>query len=68
MIDVRRRRDEQRLRRAQEIADGARERQAELLLEIRDQAQRLHAEPIRLDTYRRTGTRFGDWSLPDDVC
>jgi hypothetical protein len=68
MIDVRRRRDEQRLRRAQEIADCARERQAELRLEMRDQALRAHAHPIDLAAYRRTGTPFGDWSLPDDVC
>lgn len=68
MIDVGRRRDEQRLRRAQEIADCARDRRAEMLLEIRDRVLRLHAEPIRLDTYRRTGSLFGDWSLPDDVC
>lgn len=39
-----------------------------MLLELRDRVQRLRTEPIRLDTYRRTGSLYGDWSLPDDVC
>jgi hypothetical protein len=68
MIDVRRRRDEQRLRRAQEIADCARERQAELRLELRDRSLHLRAEPVELAAYRRTGSVFGGFSLPDDVC
>jgi hypothetical protein len=68
MIDDRRRRDEQRLRRSQEIADCARERQAELRLEMREQALRMRAAPIELAAYRRTGTPFPAWSLPDDVC
>lgn len=68
MIDDRRRRDEQRLRRSQEIADSARERQAELLLEMRETALRARSEPVQLAAYRRTGTPFTIWSLPDDVC
>ena len=68
MIDERRRRNEQRLRHAQEIADGARLRQAELQRELGDRALQLRAQPVELEVYRRTGTLFGMWSLPDDVC
>ena len=68
MIDERRRRDEQRLRRAQEIADCAREREVELRLEMRDFALRARNAPVELAAYRRSGSRFGGWSLPDDVC
>jgi hypothetical protein len=68
MIDERHRRDVQRLRRAQEIADSAREREAELQLEMRERALRLRNAPVELAAYRRTGSAFGGWSLPDDVC
>ncbi|HEX3549437.1 MAG TPA: hypothetical protein VHT53_03640 [Candidatus Elarobacter sp.] len=65
MIDDRRRRDEQRLRRAQEIAAALRERRAELLADLRERAARPHGEPILLAAYRRPSSL---WSLPDDVC
>jgi len=65
MIDDRRRRDEQRLRRAQEIAAALRERRAELLEDLRLRAYRAPNEPIPLEAYRRP-TAFR--SLPDDVC
>ncbi len=65
MIDDRRRRDEQRLRRAQEIAATLRERRAELLEDLRRRAQRGPNDPIPLAAYRR---RPAFWSLPDDVC
>jgi hypothetical protein len=65
MIDERRRRDEQRLRRAQEIAAALRERRAELLLELRARAARPSHEPISLASYRHPAAR---WTLPDDVC
>ncbi|GEM_PF-4311399 len=68
MIDARRRRDDQRLRHAQEIADCARERQTELGLEMRERALHLRSEPVELAAYRRTGTLHGGWPLPDDVC
>ncbi len=65
MIDDRRRRDEQRLRRAQEIAAALRERRAELLADLREKATRSRTEPIVLAAYRRPATL---WTLPDDVC
>jgi len=68
MIDDRRRREEQRLRSAQEIADALREHQAELRLALHDYVARARTEPIELATYRRAGTRFAGWPLPDDVC
>ncbi|HTD33902.1 MAG TPA: hypothetical protein VK665_09600 [Candidatus Elarobacter sp.] len=67
MIEHGRRRDEQRLRRAQEIADCARERQAELSNELRAAVQRARNAPIELAAYR-AGRSFTSWSLPDDVC
>ena len=67
MIEHRRRRDEQRLRRAQEIADSARERQAELCTELRAAAVRARNAPIDLAAYR-SGRSFTTWTLPDDVC
>jgi hypothetical protein len=65
MIDERRRRDEQRLRHAQEIAAALRDRRAELLEELRSASRRPRNEPIPLDAYRRRST---SWALPDDVC
>jgi hypothetical protein len=67
MIEHHRRRDEQRLRRAQEIADCARERQAELSGELRAAALRARNAPIELAAYR-SGRTFTSWALPDDVC
>ncbi len=67
MIDDRRRRDEQRLRRAQEIADSVRERQTELLTELRESVIRTRNEPIVLAAYRRAGANV-TWGIPDDVC
>jgi len=64
MIDDRRRRDEQRLRRAQEIAAALRERRAELLEDLRMRRHDGANEPIPLASYRRPTL----WSLPDDVC
>lgn len=67
MIEHGRRRDEQRLRRAQEIADCARERQTELCSELRAAALRARNAPVELAAYR-TGRPSMTWSLPDDVC
>jgi len=67
MIEHGRRRDEQRLRRAQEIADCARERQAELCSELRAAALRARNAPVELAAYR-AGRSSMTWSLPDDVC
>lgn len=58
MTDERRRRDEQRLVRAQEIAHAMRERQAELQLELREHARRASNEPIHLAAYRRARLPF----------
>jgi hypothetical protein len=68
MIDERHRREALRLRRAQEIADSARDRAAELQLEMRERALRLRNAPVELAAYRRTGSPFAGFSLPDDVC
>ena len=66
MIDDRLRRDELRLRRAQEIADALRRRRAEMLEELQRSAVRARGGPVQLDAYRRAnrGTIFG---VPDDV-
>jgi hypothetical protein len=53
MIDDRLRRDELRLRRAQEIADALRRRRAEMLEELQRSAVRLRSAAIPLDAYRR---------------
>jgi hypothetical protein len=66
MTDERRRRDEQRLHRAQEIAHTLRERQAELQLELLERS-RLRSAP-QLAAYRRAGTPAIAWPVPDDVC
>jgi hypothetical protein len=68
MIDERRRRDEERLRCAQEIADALRDRQAELQHAMREYAVRARTEPVELAAYRRAGRPFAGWPLPDDVC
>ncbi|HEY0613693.1 MAG TPA: hypothetical protein VGC96_03590 [Candidatus Elarobacter sp.] len=68
MIDERRRREEQRLRRAQQVADSARERAAELVLEMRERAMDARNAPVELAAYRRTRSAAPGWSLPDDVC
>ena len=65
MIDDRRRRDAQRLRRAQELADAARERQTELVEEMREVSLRYRNGPIVLEQYRRGGIGV---EIPDDVC
>jgi hypothetical protein len=67
MTDERRRRDEQRLHRAQEIAHALRERQAELQLELLERS-RLRSAPLELAAYRRAGTPPIAWPVPDDVC
>ncbi|MBV8299479.1 MAG: hypothetical protein JO083_08040 [Candidatus Eremiobacteraeota bacterium] len=64
MIDDRLRRDELRLRRAQEIADGLRRRRAEMLEELQLSALRSRGGPIPLDAYRASRTIAG---IPDDA-
>jgi hypothetical protein len=68
MIDDRRRREELRLRGAQEIADELREHRDELRLAMRDQAVRARTEPVELAAYRRARAAFTGFPLPDDVC
>nr|MDQ6926504.1 hypothetical protein [Candidatus Eremiobacteraeota bacterium] len=53
MTDDRRRRDEERLRRAQEIANALRAQQAELVAALRDVAKRARKEPVMLAEWRR---------------
>jgi hypothetical protein len=65
MIDDRLRRDELRLRRAQEIADALRRRRAEMLEELQRSAIRSHGAPIPLDAYR--GQRGPIAGIPDDA-
>jgi hypothetical protein len=65
MLDDRLRREAQRLRRAQEIADGLRERRAELLAELRYNAVRARKGPLLLDAYRKP--RKAIFGLPDDA-
>ena len=65
MIDDRLRRDELRLRRAQEIADALRRRRAEMLEELQACALRARGGAIPLDAYRRAHrTIIG---IPDDA-
>lgn len=66
MTDDRRRRDEERLRRAQVIASALREQQAELAASLRDIAQRARTEPVVLSEWRRAHA-FAGGSFPDDV-
>ena len=66
MTDDRRRRDDERLRRAQEIANALREQQAELAASLRQVAQRARTEPVVLAEWRRAHA-FATWSFPDDV-
>jgi hypothetical protein len=66
MTDDRRRRDEERLRRAQEIANALREQQAELATALRGVAQRARTEPVVLAEWRRAHAS-ASWSFPDDV-
>jgi hypothetical protein len=66
MTDDRRRRDEERLRRAQEIANGLREQQAELAAALRDVTQRARAEPVVLAEWR-SAHASASWSFPDDI-
>jgi hypothetical protein len=66
MTDDRRRRDEERLRRAQEIANGLRAQQAELAAALRDVSHRSRAEPVVLAEWRRAHAS-ASWSFPDDV-
>jgi len=67
MTDDRRRRDDERLRRAQEIANALREQQAELAASLRQTAHRLHTEPIVLSERRHAASAFASWWSPDDV-
>jgi hypothetical protein len=66
MTDDRRRRDEERLRRAQEIANVLREQQAELVTALREVAQRARTDPVVLAEWRRAHAS-ASWSLPDDI-
>jgi hypothetical protein len=66
MTDDRRRRDEERLRRAQEIANALREQQAELAAALREVAHRARTEPIALAQWRRARASPA-WSFPDDA-
>jgi hypothetical protein len=68
MIDDARRRDAQRLRRAQELADEVRDRQVELQDELRARTFLASVEPIPIGSRRRTGAPSGAPGLPDDVC
>ena len=66
MTDDRRRRAEERLRLAQEIANGLREQQAELATALRGVAHLARSEPVVLAEWRRahaSATR----SCPDDA-
>ncbi len=66
MTDERRRRDEERLRRAQEIANTLREQQAELATSLRGVAQRARTEPVVLAEWRRAHAS-ASWTFPDDI-
>ena len=66
MTDDRRRRDEERLRRAQEIANALRVQQAELATALRGVAHRARTEPVVLAEWRRAHAS-ATWSRPDDV-
>ncbi len=66
MTDDRRRRDEDRLRRAQEIANALREQQAELATALRGIAPRARTEPVVLTEWRRAHAS-ATWSFPDDT-
>jgi len=66
MTDDRRRRDEERLRRAQEIANALREQQAELSAALREVTHRARTEPVVLAEWRRAHAS-ATWSFPDDV-
>ena len=66
MTDARRRRDEERLRRAQEIANALREQQAELAAALRAASQRARTEPVVLAEWRRAHA-YATWSFPDDA-
>ena len=65
MTDDRRRRDEARLRRAQEIANALREQQAELAASLREGARRNRSAPSVLAEHRRAV--YANWSFPDDA-
>jgi hypothetical protein len=67
MTDDRRRRDDERLRRAQEIANALREQQAELAASLRQTAHRARTEPVVLAERRRATSAFASWWTPDDV-
>ena len=66
MTDDRRRRDEERLRRAQEIANALREQQAELATALCGVARRARSEPVVLAEWRRAHAS-ATWSFPDDI-
>ena len=66
MTDDRRRRDEERLRRAQEIANALREQQAELAVALRENGHRVRTEPVVLAEWRRAHA-FATLPFPDDV-
>ena len=66
MTDDRRRRDDERLRRAQEIANALREQQAELAASLRQISQRARTEPVVLAERRRQSWLAG-WSFPEDA-
>jgi hypothetical protein len=66
MTDDRRRRDDERLRRAQEIANALREQQAELAASMRQARQRARTEPVVLAEWRRAHATT-TWSFPEDA-
>ena len=67
MTDDRRRRNDERLRRAQEIANALREQQAELAASLRQTAHRARTEPVVLAERRRAHSGFASWPFPDDI-
>lgn len=66
MTDDRRRRDDERLRRAQEIANTLREQQVELASALRGSAHRARTEPVVLAEWRSAHASV-TWSRPDDI-
>ena len=67
MTDDRRRRDEERLRRAQEIANALRQQQLELAASLRRVTRHAGTEPVVLSERRRAHAGFASWPLPDDA-
>jgi hypothetical protein len=67
MTDDRRRRDEERLRHAQEIANALREHHAELAAALRGNTHRARTEPVVLAERRRAHADFATKPFDDDV-